>query len=553
MQLRSVQGMLHIRKFARYANGLVLSEKFLNWKVAFECDETKVRLTSAPINSRLNVVVRSPTPFGLGRNGCWPSQGSQLPRALPYIFSLCCPLNDRSRTAHSFLKIGRLFSLSLFSCRSLAHLSLLIPLLLLMRGNVHPNPGPIFPCSVCAGNVNRRGKSVQCCTCSKCVHLKHSQLSLSKFRALDSSHSWSCLPCRNTVTPSSDSSDKYTSTVQSGPPLLMLHSCVIPVSKPPIPHLPILYLLPLLLHHRPLLLAIFLCLLPPLLPRTLSGFFNGMLEIFEPGSTELLHFLSSHPVDLICIQESNLNSSSSFRIPGFSALRSDRTHSRSGILTPDTTHASGGVVIFVRQGLSFSELCTSSLSSLDPYSDYVGVNISLNNSSSVSFLNVYALLFTPPQRIAEPTPSLPPFFPPPEISSFWGTSIAIIPSGAQEALPTPVGKKYSTGSSLVTCSPSMTLTHPPFSIAPLLTSPLLPPLLPFHAPGRCFRTWVLTTYQFFYLSLSLRPIASTNVPLSSIFRKLAGMALSPTFTLTVLQQRNTRLFLFPLLLLSLPL
>ena len=105
-------------------------------------------------------------------------------------------------------------------------------------------------------------------------------------------------------------------------------------------------------------------------------------------STELLHFLSSHPVDLICIQESNLNSS--FRIPGFSVLRSDRTHSRSGILSSDASHASGGVVIFVRQGQSFSELSTTSLSSLDSYSDYVGVNISLNKSSSVSFLNVYA-------------------------------------------------------------------------------------------------------------------------------------------------------------------
>ena len=50
-------------------------------------------------------------------------------------------------------------------------------------------------------------------------------------------------------------------------------------------------------------------------------------------STELFHFLSSHPIDLICIQESNLNSSSSFLIPGFSALRSDRTHSWSGILS----------------------------------------------------------------------------------------------------------------------------------------------------------------------------------------------------------------------------
>ena len=160
--------------------------------------------------------------------------------------------------------------------------------------------------------------------------------------------------------------------------------------------------------------------------------------------------------------------------------------------------------------------------------------------------------------MAEPIPFLPQFFPPPEISSFWGTSTAITPFGTQEVLPTPVGRKYSTGSSLLTSSPSMTLTHPLFSIAPLavapfLTSPLLLLLLPFLAPGRCFRTWVLTTYQFFYLSLSLRSIAPTSVPLPSTFRKLTGMALPLTLTPTVLPQRNTRIFLFPLLLLSLPL
>ena len=139
-------------------------------------------------------MVRSPTPFGLGRNGCWISRGSQLPPAHSFIFSLCCPLNDRRRAAHIFLKIGRLFSLSLFSCPSLARLRLLNLLLFLMSGNVYLNPGPIIPCSVCAGNVTWRGKSVQCCTCSKWVHLRCLQLSLSKFRALGSSHSWSCLP-----------------------------------------------------------------------------------------------------------------------------------------------------------------------------------------------------------------------------------------------------------------------------------------------------------------------------------------------------------------------
>ena len=242
-------------------------------------------------------MVRSPIPFGLGRNGCWPSRGSQLPRALPYIFSLCCPLNDRRRAAHSIYKIGRLFSLFPLSCPTLALLRLLILLLLLMSGNVHSNPGPIFPCSVWAGNVTWRGKSVQCCTCSKWVHLRCSQLSLSKFRALGSSHSWSCLPCRNTVTPPSDFSDTYTSTVQSGPPstdAALSHHLRLQTSYPPSAHSisPSSAPSPL-----PLLLVIFLRLLPPLLPLTLSGFFNGMLEVSEPGA--LNYFIFYRPIQLI--------------------------------------------------------------------------------------------------------------------------------------------------------------------------------------------------------------------------------------------------------------
>ena len=163
-------------------------------------------------------------------------------------------------------------------------------------------------------------------------------------------------------------------------------------------------------------------------------------------------------------------------------------------------------------------------------------------------------LFAPPQRMAEPTFFFPLFFPPSEISSFWGTSIAITSSETQEVLPTPVGRKYLTGSSLLTSSPSITLTHPLFSIAPLLTSPLISLLLPF------FCSWeVLQDLGSDHLPillsvpLSLRSIAPASVPLPSIFRKLAGMTLPPTLTLTVFLQRNTRLFLFPLLLLSLPL
>ena len=192
---------------------------------------------------------------------------------------------------------------------------------------------------------------MQCCTCSKWVHLRYSQLSLSKFRALGSSHSWSCSPCRNTATPSLDFSDMYISTVQSGP-LLMLHSCPTLVSKPLIPICPfyVFFLCPF---------TSVPCSWPPFCTSCLLSSPDSLRVLqwnaggLRARSTELLYFLFSHPVDLICIEEFNLNSSSSIRIPGFSALRSDHTHSQSGILSPDAMHASGSVVTFVRQGLSF--------------------------------------------------------------------------------------------------------------------------------------------------------------------------------------------------------
>ena len=130
-----------------------------------------------------------------------------------------------------------------------------------MSSNVYPNPGPIYSCSVCAGNVTWRGKPVQCCTCSKWVHLRCSLLSLSKFRTLDSSHSWTC-------------------------PILLF----TPLFSP----LPILYLLPLLPHLHLLLLAVFL---RPLLP-TPSGFFSGMLAFFEPVALNCFTFFRPIPLTL---------------------------------------------------------------------------------------------------------------------------------------------------------------------------------------------------------------------------------------------------------------
>ena len=73
----------------------------------------------------------------------------------------------------------------------------------------------------------------------------------------------------------------------------MLHSRPTLVSKPLISRQPILYLLLLPPHHRPLLLLVLLYFLPPLPHLTLSGFFNEMLEVFEPGALNYFIFSCS--------------------------------------------------------------------------------------------------------------------------------------------------------------------------------------------------------------------------------------------------------------------
>ena len=150
-----------------------------------------------------------------------------------------------------------------------------------------------------------------------------------------------------------DSSSLYTSTVQLGPSsppssnaALLLHPC-LQTSYPP---------------FRPLGIF-FLCTLPTsscswlfsyisyfLFSLTRSEFFNAMLEVFEPGTLNY-HILPRLILKILYVFRNP--ALTHLLLSGFSALRSDRTHSRSGILSPDITHTSGGVIIFVGQGLSF--------------------------------------------------------------------------------------------------------------------------------------------------------------------------------------------------------
>ena len=196
------------------------------------------------------------------------------------------------------------------------------------------------------------------------LHLLHmgsfkcSPLFFFRFKILGSSHSWSCPPCgflacSGGPTPTNiapfffDSSSLYTCTVQPGPfgflcipatpsPSNFLHfsiHSVFSLSVPP----PV--------HYAPSCFSV----LPAFSSRHVSlRVLQWNVEGLRPRSTELLHFILSYPVDLIRIHESNLNSSSSFRIPGFAAQLYVCTLSRSCILYPDDPHASGGVITFVR-------------------------------------------------------------------------------------------------------------------------------------------------------------------------------------------------------------
>ena len=86
--------------FTSHFIAFLLAHKSFHCILAHSAFHSQVAFTSHK-SFHSQVVVWCPTPFGLGRNGCWLSRASQLPRALLFIFLLCCPLNDCSRGQHT--------------------------------------------------------------------------------------------------------------------------------------------------------------------------------------------------------------------------------------------------------------------------------------------------------------------------------------------------------------------------------------------------------------------------------------------------------------------
>ena len=142
----------------------------------------------------------------------------------------------------------------------------------------------------------------------------------------------------------------------------------------------------------------------------------------------------------------------------------------------------------------------SSLSSLEPYFYCLGVSILLNHLFSLFCLSFVLLLFAFLRRTAEPTPSSFHF-----LSSrnlyllgdfnchhlFWDSK------GTSDSSGEEVFNWVISSDLLLLDDPdTSTLLHPYSRVDLLLTSPLLLPLLPSLAAGRCCRTWISVICQF---------------------------------------------------------
>ena len=111
---------------------------------------------------------------------------------------------------------------------------------------------------------------------------------------------------------------------------------------------------------------------------------------------ELNKYLSRHSFDVVLIQETKLQPSTSFGIPGFKCYRQDRASTPRSAPRGGRGGRGGGVLTLVRDGLAHSSWPLRDLASSDPDSDYLGIRVHLRQTT-LSLLNLYV----PPFRSSE--------------------------------------------------------------------------------------------------------------------------------------------------------
>ena len=214
-------------------------------------------------------------------------------------------------------------------------------------------------------------------------------------------------------------------------------------------------------------------------PLTLSGFFNGMLEVFEPVA--LNYFTFSRPI-LLTLSVSRNPISTHLPLSGFLdillCILIAPTLSLAFSLVMPRMLAAVSSFSSSKVYLSLNFLPPLSFR-LIPTSDYVGVNISLNNSSSLSFLNVYA----PPICFSSSDGRTESFSPSIFSSSrnlfILGDFNCHHPLWDSRGTSDLCGEEVFDSVISSDLTPSITLTCLLFSIAPLAVAPVLTfPLLP---------------------------------------------------------------------------
>ena len=190
-------------------------------------------------------------------------------------------------------------------------------------------------------------------------------------------------------------------------------------------------------------------------------------------------------------------------------------------------------------GRAFLLSLSLSLSSLDPYFDYVGVNLSLNNSSSFSFLNVYARPIFSSLTDRKTDSFSPSIFSSSRNFFILGGSTTITPFGTQKVLPTLAGRKYLI---CVISSVLLPLNNPDIptllhcSFGSRSSSDIFFVSLALSCSWEMLRDLGSDHLPILLLSLSIRSFTPTNFPLPSTFRNLARMTLLLASTPTVLLQ-----------------
>ena len=135
--------------------------------------------------------------------------------------------------------------------------------------------------------------------------------------------------------------------------------------------------------------------------------------------------------------------------------------------TNTTGNLGGGVLILVKNGLTYTSLSTQSLSSLDPSSDYLAIAVKVKGASPIHLFNVYVSPIRPLLPTLAQNPSHPFSYHHPLPPTSSATLTAIIHPGTPTHRKTNQAKSCLIGSFLLIF---YLLTTP--NITPYYTVPL---------------------------------------------------------------------------------